>query len=123
MIHDAVRDAIAAVLAWSDPETYRAYRRAAGAQLREEVREASQAELWRYTADMLYIIENPIVREAFFPSTMQPLAVESAGPADAACDPARSRGTRRGTEGARLIEAWWKGAARPSRWRATGKAS
>lgn len=35
-------------------------------------------ELWRYTADALYLIENPIVREAFFPSGAQRYAVESA---------------------------------------------
>jgi len=26
------------------------------------------SDLWRYTADMLYLIANPVVREAFFPS-------------------------------------------------------
>ena len=35
-------------------------------------------ELWRFTADMLYLIDNPVVRDAFFPSGTQPLAVEPA---------------------------------------------
>jgi Transcriptional regulatory protein, C terminal len=55
---------------------------------------------------MLFIIENPIVREAFFPSAMQPLAVEAALPEDAA---AIERIVRRHglPEEARLIAAWW----------------
>jgi hypothetical protein len=106
VVHDAVRGAIAAALRGTDPERYRAYRRAAWRQLREEVRQASEAELWRYTADMLFIIENPIVREAFFPSAMQPLAVEAAKPEDAA---AIERIVRRheGAEEGALIAAWW----------------
>jgi hypothetical protein len=106
VVHDAVRAAIAANLRGTDPERYRSYRRAAWRQLREEVRQASEAELWRYTADMLFIIENPIVREAFFPSAMQPLAVEAARPEDAA---AIERIVRRyeGPEEGALIAAWW----------------
>jgi hypothetical protein len=55
---------------------------------------------------MLFIIENPIVREAFFPSAMQPLAVEAAQPRDAA---AIERIVRRheGPEEGALIAAWW----------------
>jgi Transcriptional regulatory protein, C terminal len=73
------------------------------------VRQASEAELWRYTADMLFIIENPIVREAFFPSAMQPLAVESARPEDAAAIE-RIAGRHEGTEETKLLAAWWAAA-------------
>jgi hypothetical protein len=106
VIHDVVRDAVAAVLRGTDPERYRAYRRDAWRQLRAEVQGASQAELWRYTADMLYIIENPIVREAFFPSAMQPLAVEGARPEDEAAIQ-RIVQRQEGAEAARLLQAWW----------------
>jgi hypothetical protein len=106
VVHDAVRAAIDVSFHSTDPERHRAYRRAAWRQLREEVREASDAELWRYTADMLFIIENPIVREAFFPSAMQPLAVEAARPEDA---PAIERIVSRheGPEEGALLAAWW----------------
>ncbi len=77
-VHDAVHEAIAASLRAADPSRYLEYRRAAWRQLREEVRKASTRELWRYTADMLYLIENPVVREAFFPSGSQQYAVEPA---------------------------------------------
>ena len=106
VVHDAVRAAVAAALRGTDPERYRTYRRAAWRQLRQEVRQASDAELWRYTADMLFIIENPIVREAFFPSAMQPLAVEAARLED---EPAIERIASRhaGPEEAALMAAWW----------------
>jgi hypothetical protein len=106
VIHDAVRDAIAAVLRGTDPERYRTFRRRAWRQLRAEVGEASQAELWRYTADMLYIIENPIVREAFFPSAMQPLAVEAALPGDEAAI-MRIGQRHEGADAVGLLRSWW----------------
>jgi DNA-binding winged helix-turn-helix (wHTH) protein len=70
------------------------------------VNEAPPTELWRYTADMLYLIDNPVVREAFFPSRAQPLAVEPANPTDG---PAISAIGRRheGLEAAALLERWW----------------
>ena len=79
-MHDAVHEAVAESLRSRDPARYRAYRQAAWHQLRGEVRTASHADLWRYTADLLYLIENPVVREAFFPSGAQQLAVEPAQP-------------------------------------------
>jgi len=78
LIHDAVRDAIAHSLRARDPSTFHDYKKAAWQQLLEEARAAGRAELWRYTADMLYLIENPVVREAFFPTGTQRLAVEPA---------------------------------------------
>jgi serine/threonine protein kinase len=77
-VHDAVHEAIAASLRAADPSRYLEYRRAVWQQLRKEVRMAGTRELWRYTADMLYLIENPVVREAFFPSGSQQFAVEPA---------------------------------------------
>lgn len=81
-IHDAVREAVAHALHASDPERYLECRRKAWRQLRDELPTAPRSELWRYTADMLYLIENPVVREAFFPSGHQELAVEPAQKTD-----------------------------------------
>jgi hypothetical protein len=66
-LHDTVREVVAALLRVNDPSAHRAHRIAAWWQLRRELRTASPADLWRYTADLLYLIENPAVREAFFP--------------------------------------------------------
>ena len=79
MLHQAVQQAISAALRSADPERYRTLRRAAWRQLREEAADAGTPDLWRYTADSLYLIENPICREAFFPTGAQLLTVEPAG--------------------------------------------
>lgn len=106
LIHDAVRDAISAFLYSSDPARHREYRRFAWRELRTEVSDAAPSELWRYTADMLYLIENPIVREAFFPSGSQPLAVEPAQADDAAA--IRAIAARHEPPAAvELLDAWW----------------
>jgi Transcriptional regulatory protein, C terminal/AAA ATPase domain len=85
-IHDAVRSAIASSLATRDPDSHRAYRRAAWAFLQNRLRLAhGRIEPWRYTADLLFLIQNPVLREGFFPSGPHPLAVE---PATAGDEPA-----------------------------------
>ena len=81
-IHDAVQQAIAATVRAAEPDRYARYRRLAWQQLRSESRGAGGPELWRYTADLLYLVENPSVREAFFPSDAQLFAVEPARPDD-----------------------------------------
>ena len=82
VLHDTVREVVAALLRLNDPPAYRAHRIAAWRQLRRELRTAAPVDLWRYTADLLYLVENPAVREAFFPTTGQRYAVEPARPAD-----------------------------------------
>lgn len=69
VLHDTVREVVAAYLRASDPDRSRRYRIAAWRQLRDEVTRATPHEMWRYTADLLYILENPAVREAFFPTS------------------------------------------------------
>lgn len=106
IVHDAVRQVIAASLKASDPNLYCAYRRDAWNQLRRELRSASQNEIWRYTADMLYMIEEPIIREAFFPSDMQPFAVDPALPEH---EPIILSIAERndGPQAAALLAQWW----------------
>lgn len=107
IVHEAVREAVASSLRATDPHRYRQYRRAAWRQLKKEVKEAGTQELWRYTADMLYMIENPVVREAFFPSEAQPLATEPARPGDlAAIETISAR--HDGPEAGALLRAWWE---------------
>jgi Transcriptional regulatory protein, C terminal/AAA ATPase domain len=78
MLHEAVREAVAGYLRAAHPDRYVHYRRAAWRELRGRAHDAAPTELWGCTADMLYLIDNPVVREAFFPSGGQPLAVEAA---------------------------------------------
>lgn len=84
VVHETMQQAIAGVLRSTDPERYRRLKRAAWRQLRREVANVGRADLWRYTADMLFMIDNPVPREAFFPSDRHPYAVEQGQPTDAA---------------------------------------
>jgi DNA-binding winged helix-turn-helix (wHTH) protein len=107
VIHDAVREAIARSLHASDPARYLDYRRAAWRQLANEAGVAGGGDLWRYTADMLFMIENPVVREAFFPSGSPALAVE---PAQANDGPALEHiiHTWEGVEAGGALKTWWR---------------
>ena len=105
IVHESVRSAVAGFLRATNPTRYRSDRRAAWRELRAEIREAGPTELWRYTADMLYLIDNPVVREAFFPTGTQPLAVEPAEPADGPVIAAISR-RHEGPAAAALLERW-----------------
>jgi hypothetical protein len=106
IVHDAVRQAIASSLKAADPNRHRLFRHAAWKQLRQEMSAAGKSELWRYTADLLYLIENPIVREAFFPTDLQPYAVEPAKPDDLG-DIHTITDQRDGPQAAALVEWWW----------------
>jgi hypothetical protein len=106
-LHDTVRDAIARQLRSSNPQLYLNLRRACWSRLIRELRTAPAAELWRHTADLLYLLENPVVREAFFPSGAQRYAVEPARPTDEAVILAIAE-RYDGPTGARATAVWWK---------------
>jgi Transcriptional regulatory protein, C terminal/AAA ATPase domain len=111
VVHEAVQTAIADFLRGANPLRYHGYRTAAWRELRSETRAAAPADLWRYTADMLYLIDNPVVREAFFPTGAQPLAVEPPRTGDAAA--VRSIAHRHeGPEAAAALMRWWDVAPR-----------
>ena len=67
-IHDAVREAIALTLRAQNPAEHRTYRHAAYRHFMAGLRIASAPDLWRSVADLLYLLENRIIREAFFPT-------------------------------------------------------
>jgi Transcriptional regulatory protein, C terminal/AAA domain len=106
VLHDTVREVVAALLRVNDPAAYRAHRVAAWRQLRRELRTAPPADLWRYTADLLYLIENPAVREAFFPTASHRYAVEPAQQADEAQITAIAR-AHQPTAAVDLMQSWW----------------
>ncbi len=107
VLHDTVRETIAAQLLSTDPDRSSRYRAAAWRQLREEVDRASSQEMWRYTADLLYILRNPAVREAFFPTTEHLYSVEAARPDDR---PAIAEIAARHEPDASIamLDAWWR---------------
>ena len=107
VVHDTVREAIAALLRSSDPDRSKRYRAAAWRQLRDEVARASNQEMWRYTADLLYILQNPIVREAFFPTTDHLYSVETARPSDGTAI-AEIFQRHMPPASAHVMAAWWR---------------
>ncbi len=107
IVHDTIREATAAALRSADPAARRAYRSAAWRRLRADLRAVTPGELWRNTADTLYLIENPVVREAFFPSTEHLYFVEPARAADGAAVAAIAERHETPAAAAMLVE-WWE---------------
>lgn len=106
-LHDAVREAVALSFKAADPERARRYRAAAWRHLRGQVRGAAVADLWRNTADTIYLLENPVVRDAFFPKERQALTVAPAQAGDA--DAILALAARHdGPDSVRQIAAWWE---------------
>ena len=106
-VHDTVRESVAAYLRSTDPDRWRGYRIAAWRQLRSEVARAGANEMWRYTADLLYLIENPMIRDAFFPTTEHRYSVDVARPGDwpALVALARESISPGATD---VLAAWWQ---------------
>jgi hypothetical protein len=82
VIHDTVRDVVDARLRAADPERRRALRAAAYRHHRHELRGARPEDLWRATADMLFLIDNPPIRDGFFPPAEQRFVIEPADTGD-----------------------------------------
>lgn len=104
-LHPTVHEAVAGWLRAADPARFTLYRRRAWTSLERAGRTIGAQDLWRYTADVIYLIDDPVVREAFFPSGAQAHAVEVARAADhgAIREIARAHD---GPEGVSLIEHW-----------------
>ena len=66
-----------------DPDRHRAYRRRAVTHLTEH-RPGTTADPWLRTADLMFLIENPVLRDACFPSVRPAYWVEPATPRDRA---------------------------------------
>ncbi len=105
-LHEALQQSIATRLRALEPSRYHGLRRRAWAHLREELRTAPRSQLWRQTADMIYLVENSSVREAHFPSGAHNFAVETATPLDAVVINALIERHEPPTA-AKLLHAWW----------------
>jgi hypothetical protein len=82
VVHDTIREATAALLRAADPPEYWRLRAAAWERLRAELRGAPKRDLWRYTADMIYLIEDEAVRAVFFPPAAGEHRVDAARATD-----------------------------------------
>lgn len=66
-LHDILKNVISANMKSQYPIRYCQYRHRACVLLNEEMRHSSPSQLWRYTADIIYLVENSVIRSAFFP--------------------------------------------------------
>jgi hypothetical protein len=107
MMLDAIREAIRTDLEAIDPPTCQRYRRAAWQQLNHEAKSAVFGSLWRYSADLIFLINNPAIREAFFPRDVAKFYVERAGAADGTAILSIAA-DHESLEAARIVEDWWK---------------
>jgi hypothetical protein len=106
VVHDIVRETVAALLRASDPVRHRAYRAAAWRQIREELAGTAGAARWASLADMITLVDEPLVREAFFPTSVQHYAVETARPDDRDAIVAITE-RHEPPEHCALVRAWW----------------
>src|SRR5947209_361694 len=109
VFHDAFRLAIECRVTAMDPVRARKLKRAAWQCMRDQLMVAGARDTWRHTADLLFLLERPVLREAFFPSGAT-LPIERAIPADRdpILDIARFHD---GDTGAAIMSEWWKQAA------------
>jgi hypothetical protein len=102
IVHDTVREATAALLRAADPQEYWRLRAAAWGRVRTELKGAPARDLSRHTADLLYLIEDEGVRQAFFPAAAGEQRVTPARPDDLAAI------ERLAGPDAALVRAWWE---------------
>ena len=105
--HDVVRDTIAKDLARRDPERHRRYLLRAWRFLSCESHRTATLDLWQRTADLLFLIQSPFVREAFFPAGSSEVRVEPATPSDAVA--ILGIVVETAPEELRLLQSWWDG--------------
>ncbi len=106
-LHDTIREVVAAYLRATDPDRSRRYRIAAWRLLRNEMARASPSEIRRCSADLLYMLEDPVIRGVWFPTTAQRYVVDAARHDEW---PAILRIAGRVGPGPSLdlVEAWWR---------------
>jgi serine/threonine protein kinase len=105
ILHEVFQEAVSRDLSSRDPERYNFYRSRAWRFFSKESQKAREHHLWHLTADMLYLIENPVVREAFFPKGSSEYFLQPAIGEDyeEIVEIARNEETK---EAAELVEKW-----------------
>jgi DNA-binding NtrC family response regulator len=107
LMHDIVRETLSKNLRFTDPEKYKKFKRNAWLYLIKKAQVKDREELWKSTADLLYLIENPAVRDAFFPRGFINLTVEMAEDKDEKTIMKLAK-QNEPAEGARIIKYWWE---------------
>jgi hypothetical protein len=106
VLHQSVRQAVEKELRALDPARHQALRSLAWQQLSDEIVNAPQRR-WHVTADIVYLLDQPMLREAFFPSDAIRFGVEPAEPADREAILSSAR-THLGADEAHVLACWWE---------------
>ncbi|UJR84076.1 winged helix-turn-helix domain-containing protein [Sandaracinus amylolyticus] len=106
VLHQTVRSAVERSMRALDPARHLELRKRAWAHLRAEIHAAPRARSWRLTADTLYLVERPEIREAFFPTDEHALTMDAALLSDHDAIVAIARAHLRDDEVA-MLDAWW----------------
>jgi hypothetical protein len=107
VVHDTMRETVEAMLRASDPGRLRRYRQAAWHALRAELRQARGADAWRAMADLLYLVDDPLVRGFYFAASGNDHSTEPAAPGDWEAIREIALGQAPDIDLAAL-EAWWQ---------------
>jgi hypothetical protein len=105
-LHESVRHAVAATFIATDPDRAQDYRAAVWRHTHAKIGKASATELWRNTADAIYLLQSPVIRSAFFPDAPRSLAARPAQPSDAD-DILQIVREHEGPEATHHLSAWW----------------
>ena len=81
VLHDVMRDTISYGLAQADPARHAQYRSRAWQYLSDTSRRSAKT-VWQYTADLLYLVQNPNIRNAFFRTGAMDVSVAPVLPSD-----------------------------------------
>jgi hypothetical protein len=81
-IAEPVRRAIVDWMSGVEAERYQLWRKTAADWIVSRLREAGRSGRWRYMADLLHLLEQPSLRNAFFPPDEEAPPVEPARPDD-----------------------------------------
>ncbi|WP_375750539.1 winged helix-turn-helix domain-containing protein [Vibrio sp. HN007] len=66
-LHDVLKNVLSSNLKARAPDRYCEYRHRASEVLLNEMKSVTSSQLWRYTSDILYLVDNNVIRNAFFP--------------------------------------------------------
>ncbi|MEZ9708093.1 winged helix-turn-helix domain-containing protein [Vibrio breoganii] len=70
-LHEVLKQTLSSDLKSRSPQQFSVFRQRASQQIRTELESASLGQMWRYTADIIYLVENSVIRNAFFPPNDQ----------------------------------------------------
>ncbi len=107
-MREPVRRAVAGAFRASDPDRFRGCRAVAWRHVKSDLRQAPDRRArWRATADTLFLIDEPVVRQAFFPQAAPPAGWEPARVEhrDAVLEMVRRHRTPAETD---VISLWWR---------------